>query len=751
MRIQRRNSNQIYSHVRGIWLVETPEERVRQEYLIELVNEYGYELDQIKEEQNVTGRGSAQARADFVIWKSVADKNDGNCPLIIVECKSDNVSIRPQDYIQGDLYARIANAQFVVTHNNSETKYWRVKQDKMPGYLEEIENIPHADATEDEIKELYENLRVFREDEFANVLHQCHNIIRNREKKDPAAAFDEIAKLLFIKVWVERMLKGRRQGDNLFTVEFLQSQISRNPIQRLFQDTIEAYREDGIFEKDEQINLQPETVEAIVRLLERYNLSETSEDIKGIAFERFLGRTFRGEMGQFFTPRTIVEFMIRMLDPQEGELVCDPASGSGGFLIRYFETVREKIFIDVDQKYKVYKLKVESDNSLSDEEKGKLLTKKYDELQKQIDPLRKSSRTWKLSNDCIYGCDANDRMAKTSKMNMIMHGDGHGGVHHHDGFVNVNGVFDERFDLVFTNPPFGASVEIDDKITDSMVISTSSELYQRRLEKYGEDYRTAHKIVADNVNEPIASLYDLGKSLKNIPKKVNTEILFIERCIKLLKPGGRLGIVLPDGILNNPSLEKIRDYVENKAYLLAVVSLSSDTFLSSGASVKASLLFLQKFSENDQAKYRDLKNKAYEEVFSSQSEEREILTKIISERPKQSDFYPEGVTKPTAEQKESAKSKKAEHELILKQKKPEAKERFKELDKLLEIESRRLFREKFSYPVFFYDAEKVGISATGEEDKNELYPNPNIPEDVVKSALELYNEFLENPNNFLVK
>ena len=95
-------------------------------------------------------------------------------------------------------------------------------------------------------------------------------------------------------------------------------------------------------EDEERINLKPATGEEIVRKLEKYNLSDTSEDIKGVAFERFLGRTFRGEIGQFFTPRTIVEFMVYMIDPQEGEVVCDPASGSGGFLIRVFEIVREK-------------------------------------------------------------------------------------------------------------------------------------------------------------------------------------------------------------------------------------------------------------------------------------------------------------------------------------------------------------------------------------------------------------------------
>jgi type I restriction enzyme M protein len=361
----KREDGKIWSPVRQKWLVETPEEYVRQEYLLILLHEYGFSLDQIGEEEEVTGRGSGRARADFVVWRSTQDKSNRTSPLIVVECKSDNVTISPQDYGQGDNYARLTNAPFVVTHNNNETRYWRVRKDKMPGYLEEIEAIPHADATNKQIDELLARLKVFKEDEFAELLHQCHNVIRNREKKDPVAAFDEIAKILFVKVFVERELKAKRRRKNLFNVEYLKDQIGDNPLEDLFQKTKQHYRKDRIFGTDEKLNLKPATGLEIVRLLERYNLSDTSEDIKGIAFERFLGRTFRGEIGQFFTPRPIVEFMVRMLNPNEGDVVCDPASGSGGFLIRFFEIVREHILADVDHKYRAFRTEVEDKPRLS--------------------------------------------------------------------------------------------------------------------------------------------------------------------------------------------------------------------------------------------------------------------------------------------------------------------------------------------------------------------------------------------------
>lgn len=291
---QDKPNGKIWSHVRSKWLVETPEERVRQEYLLVLVNEYGFSIKQIAEELSVTGRGSGKARADFVIWKTEKDKADNNAPLIVVECKSDNVTISPRDYSQGENYARLSGAPFFVTHNSRETKYWRVLRDKVPGYVEEIENIPHNDASDKEVEELLSKLRVFKEREFADLLHQCHDIIRNREKKDPAAAFDEIAKVLFTKVYVERELLTRRSRTNLFTVEVLHEQISEHPLDTLFQQTKKAYSADKIFAPGEKINLRVNTAEEIVRKLERYNLSDTSEDVKGVAFERFLGRTFRG-------------------------------------------------------------------------------------------------------------------------------------------------------------------------------------------------------------------------------------------------------------------------------------------------------------------------------------------------------------------------------------------------------------------------------------------------------------------------
>jgi len=731
--------NQIFSRVRQKWLVQTPEELVRQTFLDVVLTEYGFTLAQIDEEAELTGRGSGHARADFVIWRTVEDKKDHKPPMIVVECKSDNVTIKAPDYAQGDNYARLTNAPFFVTHNTRETRFWRVRKDRMPGYIEEIETIPHADASDKEIEDILKALKTFKEDEFANLLHKCHNVIRNREKKDPVAAFDEIAKVLFIKVHVERDLRRKRLRQNRFTEDYIKQLPGEQPLDMLFQDTKRAYASDGIFGKDETLNLKPATGMEIVRLLQSYDLSDTSEDIKGIAFERFLGRTFRGEIGQFFTPRCIVEFMVRMVDPNEDDVVCDPASGSGGFLIRFFEVVREQILTDADRQYREYKAELDGKKSITDAKRAELLRARFDAIQRELDQHTKDSRLWKLANCCIYGTDANDRMARTSKMNMIMHGDGHGGVHHHDGFLNVNGIFEGRFDIILTNPPFGANVEPSDVITEEQVAVPANE--DAYLREFGDLYRQAQARLRAAVGKPIAALFELPKrgtggteqerDKRGKTGKIKTEILFIERCLDLLAPGGRLGIVLPEGVFNNPSLAYVREFCEDRAFIRAVISLPQETFLSSGASVKASLLFLQKFTEKEKTRFDAEEKKATTET------DARYAAEITDETTRLQAAVDAAKEHRDADARRIALKTLTDYERAMTEKKG--------------AESRALLKTRFNYPIFMYEAEKVGITATGESDQNELYPNPDMPPGIEKSCVELYRAFRTDPEPFFVK
>jgi type I restriction enzyme M protein len=722
----RREGGKIWSHVRQMLLVETPEERVRQEYLCVLVNEYGYSTAQIGEEVVVTGRGAAQARADFLVWRSAQDKTDNKAPLLVVECKSDNVTVSEKDYRQGEAYARQVDAPFLVTHNSRETKYWRVRKERMPGYLDEIENIPAADASDKDIKALFSRLKTFREDEFAKVLGDCHDIIRNEQHLDPAAAFDEIAKMLFIKVDQERKIRSSKARENKFTVAVLDEFKDRfaDPLEALFKETLKSFKGDNLFTEYDQVQLRYTTARQIVRKLEAYNLSDTSEDVKGIAFEKFLGGTFRGEIGQFFTPRSIVEFMIRMIDPKEGEVICDPASGSGGFLIRFFEIVREKILAQADEEYEALRAELET-QGLSDEVKAQKLREKDEERKRSLDASVRDSKLWRLANLCIFGTDANERMARTSKMNMIMHGDGHGGVHHHNGLLNVNGIFEERFDIILTNPPFGAVQELDRQVQE-VAAEVSDDQYYRYSTTYGDAYIAAFKRLHGDRTQKIGKLFTLTKDTG--AERIPTEILFVERCLNLLKPGGRMGIVLPEGIFNNPSAQYIRTFVEDRAYLRAVVSLPQETFKASGADVKTSLLFIQKFSVDEQGFYNGIQNNALLETRDKYAVEIDTETKRL-----QVELTIAKVGK-VKEEIKAATAALRKYE--------------KDMEAKIQAESRALLKSRFRYPIFLYEAERVGITATGAPDATELFPNPNLPAGVTVTCLELYQEFLKDNESF---
>jgi len=228
------------------------------------------------------------------------------------------------------------------------------------------------------------------------------------------------------------------------------------------------------------------------------------------------------------TPREVVRFAVDMLNPKRDDLVLDPACGSGGFLLNTMDNVR--IFAE----------------------------KNYDD--------REAWEHWhKFAMNNLYGIEINDQIARVCKMNMIIHDDGHTNVISTDSLKNMDeiskihkGFKNNRFDLLLTNPPFGAMVKSTEK-----------------------DY---------------LETYELSNGKKN----QKTEILFIERCLDFLKPkSGKMAIVLPDGILTNSSLQYVRDYIMNKTQILAIVSLPQYAFSHFGAGVKSSLVFVRKLGINE--------------------------------------------------------------------------------------------------------------------------------------------------------
>lgn len=703
------DNNKIYSPLRKKWLILTPEERVRQNYVCRLVNIYGYDLEQMDEELivSIASRGNGQARADIVIWKSKEEKDEKKNAFIVIECKAETVKIRQEDYYQGANYAAWSGASFFVTTNEKETKFFRVDKYSMPKDLDEILDIPNASIINDQKKvdKFLSQTKAFSRDEFAKLLQKCHNIIRNNDKLSPEAAFDEISKILFMKIRYERnpdeevlfSLEKFKRDEQVFEKnikKFLAPEAQIPYMQYLFKNTKNEFAEDKLFDSYETIKIKQYSFEQIVKELEKYNLSATSEDVKGIAFEHFLGTTFRGELGQFFTPRTIVDFMVEVLDPQEGETICDPTCGSGGFLIKSFEYVREKIEKEIER----YKKELKS--QYYDEKYEALSEKEQIEISKKLDIIfkklsteitvpnkayskqttsEKARRISKLSSSCIYGTDANPRMARTSKMNMIMHGDGHGGVHHHDGLININGIFENRFDVILTNPPFGARIEKDYKLseTDRFYDKDMLKEYQKR---YGDDcirqIKELNKAIDDG--QKILDRFDLGK-VSGL-----TEVLFMERCLKLLKPGGRMGIVLPESILNGSGLQKVRDYFESTAKILLITSIPSDVFAAAGATIKPSLLFFKRFTDEEKKQYNDAKNIAIKTVdkgFKAQIKEIE---------------------------EKYADNKKMKNKAL------------KEIKIKKETKIKEKTKELFNYEIPIVQIEKAGITTTGAKCENEL-------------------------------
>lgn len=705
MEIQKDN-NKIYAPLKNKWLVLKPEEEVRQKYICRLVDCYGYSLEQMDQEMQVTNsqRGQGAARADIIVWRSKEDKEAKKYPLIVVECKAESVTIHKEDYYQGMNYASWVHADFFVTTNLKETRIFRIIKGQIPDKLDEIVDIPNASKANNqkEIDKLLKQTKAFTRDEFSKLLFKCHNIIRNNDKLSPEAAFDEISKILFIKIRYERS----NSDSQIFSAErFTALKKSREEYnkemkikeekpfyQHLFDLTKQEFIHDHLFDDNAKIEIRENSFEQIVKELEIYNLSTTSDDVKGIAFEKFLGKTFRGELGQFFTPRTIVDFMVSVLDPQEGELICDPCCGSGGFLIKSFEYVREKIEKDIENQKEDIKAQFYGDDydKMSDKKKIEVETevaRTFSYLNEELNINNEKGRLRSLSFDCIYGTDANPRMARTAKMNMIMHGDGHGGVHHHDGLLNVNGIFDNRFDVILTNPPFGARVEKDLKITEADRFTDEAKIEEYK-KRYGrEEYERALSQVNDNIGKSLLSLYKINSSL--------TEVLFIERCLNLLKPGGRMGIVLPEGVLNTDSLQKARDFVEGKAKILLIVSIPQDVFIASGATVKPSLLFFKKFTEEDAFEYSQILHQAQMTISAKyENEVREL------------------------EEKLQLKGKDA----LTKDEKKTCRKKLKVITEKIEIEVKKIVKEKFDYEIPIAEIQKAGISSTGAEIDNELIP-----------------------------
>lgn len=503
-------------------------------------------------------------------------------------------------------------------------------------------------------------------------------------------------------------------------------------MQNLFNTTKVEFKDDHLFEESDEIKIRENSFIQILEKLQNFNLSDTQDDVKGIAFEQFLGTTFRGELGQFFTPRTIVDFMTEILDPQEGEVICDPTCGSGGFLIKAFEYVREKIECDIkEQKDKLREdLEGADFNSKSEQEQAEI-SEKIDDMQSalntELDTSIENSRMYQLSHNCIYGTDANPRMARTSKMNMIMHGDGHGGVHHHDGLLNVNGIFEERFDVILTNPPFGQNVDKNQIISEADKF-TDEEMKKKYKEKYSTAYDEALKQVDDHIGKTLLSLYDLGST------STLTEVLFMERCLRLLKKGGRMGMVLPEGVLNNKNLQSVREYFEGRAKIILICSIPQDVFIAAGATVKPSLVFMRRFTVDEEAEYARCKTEALAEVTALHQAELDSFENAIAIADSLTDSLKDDLKDAHARLKQAKKDKKntssieveiatiKQEQVDNKANKKKAEKELKDLKKKISEDVKPVIKKKFDYDIPIAKVDDAGITTTGAASEGNQLP-----------------------------
>jgi len=508
---------------------KNPEEKVRASYFAELVLDYQYPKEKIDFEVTVPRRTPAD-KADIVVYEDDELKK----PYLVVECKRDGIS---------DAEFRQAIEQVFGNANSLRAKYAIVVAGTTitafdvagfkPSEREKnvISDIPKRYGKAPKYKFIkgdpLNDIKTVSKDELIRALQKSHDTVWQGGRLAPTTAFDEVSKLLFCKLKDEKDTpKGKPYKFQIGTHETADEVFKRiNEIyQKAKQQDAEVFKED--------IRLDPKVVYSVVEHLQGINFSRTDLDTKGVAFETFMTDFFKGKMGQFFTPREIIRFMVKMLNPTKDNLVLDPAAGSGGFLLNSMDNVRE------------------------------YAEAHYDE--------REAWEHWHgFAQHNLYGIEINDQIARVCKMNMIIHDDGHTNVISADALEDFDkireihkGFKKDHFDIVLTNPPFGAVVKATEK-----------------------DY---------------LDKYDLGAKHKK-RKNQKTEILFIERAIDFVKPGtGRIGIILPDGILTNSSLQYVRDYIMERCQILAIVSLPQFAFTHYGAGVKASLVFLRRKAEGEE-------------------------------------------------------------------------------------------------------------------------------------------------------
>lgn len=528
---------------------ETPEEYVRQEIAKSLVREYGFEKNEISVEYTLR-LGSGKPRADLVVFDP-RDQHTQDRARIIVECKSQKIKSTDRKEGVGQLQSYMSacpNATYGMWTNGLERFCFRRVDNNGSIHFEEIPDIPSKGRTEDEVERpRFDQLKAASSDALLFAFRRCHNYIAGNQGLQKPEAFWELLKIIFCKIHDERSSDEVEFYATSKERHGLNGQIKvKKRVDDLFDHVKAEYK--TIFRDNEPVELSPPVLAYIVSQLQMYSLLESDIDVKGRAYEEIVGSNLRGDRGEFFTPRNICQMAVAMLDPGERQLIADPACGTGGFLITAMNYVIHKIH--------------------------SAEIAKWGDVERAEAAIRQ--RVQRFAQSFILGIDLNPNLVKASKMNMVMNNDGAGGLYQANSLKAPVTWEDElrnrqllgQVDLLFTNPPFGSKIPIDEPSI---------------LEQYDLGHNWSYDASTDR--------WTVGKALQ---KSQPPEILFIERCIKLLKPGsGRCAIVLPDGILGSPGLGYVREWILRHTRVLASVDLHPDTF-QPHVSVQTSVLVLQR-------------------------------------------------------------------------------------------------------------------------------------------------------------
>ncbi len=563
-----------------------PEEKVQAETFLTLVLNYGYPVNRIQQFVSVQ-MGSETKEADIIVYA------DDECEqtYILVECKKEEITDQQFKIAvdQAYSYCVAESGKYVWTTSKIINEYYEVPKEK-PRSRIAIPDIPQYGVnklapykyvkggflqSEGEtktnvvsepdlpnafgIKQKFFDLEIVSENELTKIFIQAHQALWGGGQRNPSVAFDELDKLIFCKIWDEKHPRkiGEPYDFQLFRDETPEDLLER--IKGLYEQG--RKRDLEVFKDD--ITLTATETLTIVKYFQRINLNKTDLDSKGKAFETFMGSFFRGDFGQYFTPRPIVKFIVDSLPIDNHSRVLDTSCGSGGFLLHALDKVREQA------------------NDF------------YDKVKEEKDHFRH----WHdFAEKNLFGIEINDQIARTAKMNMIIHDDGHTNVIASDGLLSDTDMQAKSknkefvygtFDFIITNPPFGSSIKQTEKA-------------------YMHQYNLAVKEL-DWLNTAASGKAALRDSQ-------STEVLFLEQCHKFLTEHGYLAVVIPDGILTNSSLQYVRDTIEEMYRIVAVVSMPQTAFSATGAGVKSSVLFVRKHKTKQTEKISNQKEKLKEKV-----------------------------------------------------------------------------------------------------------------------------------------